>query len=138
MNSPSYRWLALSVVAGALALAVFARGPKTAPQPARPAATTAAESLQVEIAGGVVRPERTSVRKGSAVVFALQNRDNVPRRFALAGYEDRGISGTIRARGTVALRFLADRPGEDFAWVVDGRPAGRFAVTGSHLEEGHR
>ena len=34
--------------------------------------------------------------------------------------------------------FLADRPGEDFAWLLDGEPAGRLTVTGSHLVEGHR
>jgi hypothetical protein len=34
--------------------------------------------------------------------------------------------------------FTADLPGEDFAWLVNGRPLGRLTVAGSHLIEGHR
>ena len=33
---------------------------------------------------------------------------------------------------------LADRPGDDFAWIVDGAAVGRLVVQGSHLVEGHR
>ena len=43
------------------------------------------------------------------------------------------------APGEIAhATFRADRPGGDFAWLVDGAPSGRFAVSGSHLEEGRR
>ena len=34
--------------------------------------------------------------------------------------------------------FTADLPGEDFAWLVNGRPSSRLTVAGSHLVEGHR
>ena len=33
---------------------------------------------------------------------------------------------------------IAERDWRNFAWTIDGRPAGRFAVQGSHLVEGHR
>lgn len=135
----AYRWLALSVAIGALALALFARAPKHAPRPAPATASSSpAESLRLEIVGGAIRPERTAVAKGSAITLSVRNRDLVPRRLSLAGYEDRWISSPIPARETTVLRFTADRPGEDFAWLVDGAPAGVFSVTGPHLEEGHR
>ena len=29
-------------------------------------------------------------------------------------------------------------PGEDFAWLLNGKPAAKLRVAGSHLVEGHR
>jgi hypothetical protein len=54
------------------------------------------------------------------------------------GYEDR--LGAVRVAPDSLWRgeFVADRPGQDFAWVLDGAPAGRLEVAGSHLVEGHR
>jgi hypothetical protein len=57
---------------------------------------------------------------------------------ALAGYEDRLAIPALSPGATWSGEFIADRPGEDFAWLLDGVPAGRLAVTGSHLVEGHR
>ena len=134
----SYRWLALAVAIGAVALALFARAPRHAPRPIPTTPPAPAESLNLEIVGGAVRPERTAVAKGSAVTLAVRNRDDIPRRLSLAGYEDRLPSDAIPARDARVVQFTADRPGEDFVWLVDGAPAGIFAVAGSHLEEGHR
>ena len=135
--TPAYRWLTITIVAAALALAFFVRAPKTTPRPA-PSIPAAAESLALEIARGAIRPDRTVVPKGTALTLSVRNRDDVPRQFSLAGYEDRPISKRIGARETAVILFRADRPGEDFAWLVDGRPAGRLVVAGSHLEEGHQ
>ena len=133
-----YRWLALAVAIGAVALALFASAPKPTPRLTPVTAAAPAESLGIEIVSGAVRPERTAVAKGSAITLAVRNRDDVPRRLSLAGYEDRLPSDAIPARETRIRQFTADRPGEDFVWLVDGAPAGIFAVAGSHLEEGHR
>ena len=35
-------------------------------------------------------------------------------------------------------QVFADRPGDDFAWEVNGQVAGKLTVSGSHLVEGHR
>lgn len=134
----AYRWLAILVAGGAVALAVFARAPKPGPKHVARSLAAKAESLHIEIANGVLRPDRGEVAKGSEVLLTVRNRDQRPHAFSLAGYEDRSISASIGAGETTVLRFLAERPGEDFAWIVDGRPAGRLAVHGSHLEEGHR
>ena len=134
----AYRWLTLAVAVGAVTLALFARAPKPAPKPAAATAVSPAQSLLLEIVNGGVRPERSGVAKGTSVTLTVRNRDNVPRRLSLAGYEDRWSPGPIAAGAETLLRFRADRPGEDFAWLVDGSPAGVFLVTGSHLEEGHR
>jgi len=44
----------------------------------------------------------------------------------------------IELRNGVVSPPLVDRPGDDFPWLVDGRPSGRFVVAGSHLEDGRR
>jgi hypothetical protein len=62
----------------------------------------------------------------------------VPQRLRLSGYEDRVDSGDLAPGATWRGAFLADRPGEDFAWLVGGGPSGQLAVRGSHLVEGHR
>jgi hypothetical protein len=134
----AYRWLALTVAAGALALALFARAPRPVPGPVSTVRPAPAESVLIEIVNGSVQPARTVVMKGMTVALTVKNRDGVVHGLSLSGYGDRWTSEPIRARGTAALRFRADLPGEDFAWLVDGQPAGVFVVAGSHLEEGHR
>jgi hypothetical protein len=134
----AYRWLTVAVVLGAAALALLARAPKPAPRPKATEVAAPAESVAIEIQNGTVRPERTQVRKGTPVVLTVRNQDDVPRGISLSGYADRWAAEPIGARATVVLRFRADLPGQDFAWLVDGKPAGVFVVAGSHLEEGHR
>lgn len=133
-----YRWLAVAVFAGAVALAAFARAPKQAMRTAPRPAVASAAAIHIEIVSGAVRPERSEVPKGSTVVITVVNRDERPHSLSLAGYEGRSASISVAADGNAVIRFLADRPGEDFAWIVDGHPAGRLAVLGSHLEEGRR
>ena len=134
----AYRWLTLAVAAGAVALALFARAPKPVPHPDAPAVASPAESLAIEIVNGEVRPERSVVPKGASVTLTIRNRDGAPRRLSLAAYEDRWSPGPISAGTETIVRFRADRPGADFAWLVDGRPSGVLVVAGPHLEEGHQ
>jgi hypothetical protein len=85
-----------------------------------------------------VTPEQTGVPKGRRVHLTVVNRRPRPATLALDGYRDRLTIGAIAPGAEWHGQFLADRPGEDFAWIVDGEPAGRLAVQGSHLVEGHR
>lgn len=87
---------------------------------------------------GGVDPQSVSVEKGTRVALTVTNAGSARVRVELPGYEDR-LPGLRLEPGAIWRgTFVADRPGEDFAWMVDGKPAGRFAVTGSHLIEGHR
>lgn len=102
-----------------------------------------APSRPVEVALGIepdgtVTPAAVSVEKGRRVHVAVTNHGETPARLELPGYDDKIPAATVGAGETWTAEFIADRPGEDFAWVVNGAPASRFLVTGSHLIEGHR
>ena len=131
----------LLLLAGTLVLA-FALTMLGRPRPAAtpPPTTTVAPVTEVTIviAGGHLSPAASGAPKGHIVRLRVEHRGEATARLALAGYEDR-LEIPPLAPGTVWTgEFLADRPGDDFAWLLDDRPAGRFAVTGSHLVEGHR
>lgn len=136
----SRRYLALfaGVVALAALLAALGR-PRPAPperNTERPAAPVV--DLAIGVLDGHVRPAMSAVPKGSRVRLRVDFRDPEPARLSLAGYEDL-LSIPPLAPGTVWTgEFTAERPGDDFAWLLDGEPRGRLAVTGSHLVEGHR
>jgi hypothetical protein len=68
----------------------------------------------------------------------MTNAGTAAATIALPGYEDRLTVPRLEPGAQWSGGFLADRPGDDFAWVVNERPAGRFLVAGSHLVEGHR
>jgi hypothetical protein len=131
----------LALVAITLALALASRLPARMPRgaaatrAAAPAARTLALALAIE--HGAVTPEAASVPRDAIVRLSVWNRGARPLRFALAGYDDR-VNAAIAAGETLRVEFVADRPGGDFAWLVDAQPAGRFAVSGSHLVDGHR
>lgn len=134
-----YRLLAVAALVLAVLVAVSARPRSRAEQPTSPATASRPEQLlSVIIEGGSVRPARATAPKGSRVTVTVENRDRVARRVALLGYEGAVAPTSVAPGGAVTLRFAADRPGDDFAWLVDGHPAGTFAVSGSHLVEGHR
>lgn len=131
----SYLRLAIGLAVVGIGLGVLARLPRgpEAPPPAPPP-----ERVQLVLAiraDGTVTPDRMSAPKGSEVTLVAANEGAVDRTLGLSGYEDR-VRATVAPGGTKRVVFLADRPGGDFAWLVDGSPSGRFAVTGSHLEEG--
>lgn len=126
-----------SMLAGLLIVGV-GRAPRREPPrvPTRPEVHV--DSVSLEIGEGFVNPERVSVSKGNRVRLRVENRSGTAIQFALAGYEDRVQPEVIPPGAIRHDDFRADRPGEDFAWLIDGRPVGRFIVTGSHLVEGHR
>ena len=136
-----YLWLLVASAAVALILTMWG-GTRTQ----RALAPDASESawvrpVELEIMigpDGAMTPPSVHVEKDKRVLASLTNTGPRPVRVELPGYEDRFAATTIEPGATWRGDFLADRPGEDFAWMVDGKPAGRLVVAGSHLIEGHR
>lgn len=131
----SYLRLAIGLAVVGTALGVLARLPR---RPEPPAPAPPPERVQLVLAirpDGSVAPERMAAPKGSEVTLVAANEGAADRALALSGYEER-VRVVLAPGGTKRIVFLADRPGGDFAWLVDGTPSGRFVVTGSHLEEG--
>jgi len=129
--------LAVTLVAAG-ALSAVARRPRRPTPDAPEAAPVPVVALAVAIEDGRLVPEITSAPKGHEVRLTVENREGRSVTLALAGYEDRLAIPPLAPGARWSGAFAADRPGEDFAWLLDGRPAGRFAVQGSHLIEGHR
>jgi len=132
-----YLLLAAAVVLLAFALTALGR-PRRAEAPAPAASAAPMVELSIAIEARRVSPAVTSVPKGHRVLLRVEHRGAATARLALAGYEDRLDIPTLASGAVWTGEFLADRPGEGFAWLLDGAPAGRLAVTGSHLIEGHR
>lgn len=132
-----YLLLAGAIVVVAVGLSLLGRPRR---DPAAPPVATAAPVIELTIAigGGAVSPAVTSAPKGHRVRLRVEHRGAATVRLALAGYEDVLEIPPLEPGATWTAEFLADRPGDDFAWLLDGRPAGRLMVTGSHLVEGHR
>jgi len=134
------RYFALFAVAVALGLIGLLAG-RTFRVSSRPEAAAVQPEVALEITigpGARIAPAVASVPKDHRVMLTVRNRNGRPASLTLMGYEDR--LGTVRVAPDSAWRgeFVADRPGGDFAWMLDGTPAGRLEVAGSHLVEGHR
>lgn len=125
-------------LAAALELGIVARLPSRAARPQAIATPRAEVALTLVIADDRISPAASAVPKDHRVRLEMSNQGTRATTIALAGYEERLPSHTLAPGETWRATFLADLPGEDFAWLVDGRPAGRLSVTGSHLIEGHR
>lgn len=133
-----YAMLALAVIALAASLAALGRP--------RPAAVSQADApvavrripVSLRIEGDSCAPARLAVPVGARVELVVLSRQARPVGVALAGYEDAVWNPALAPGASWHVTFTADRPGEDFAWLIDGRPAGRLSVSGSHLVEGHR
>lgn len=137
--SRAYRTLFLIALGAALALSVAARLPKPARhERAVAAAPVVVRTLALVVRGGTVAPDLTQARKGDRVRLTVRNDGAAAVKVSLAGYADRVHVDALAPGATWTAEFDADLPGEDFAWMVDGQPAGRFDVLGSHLVEGHR
>ena len=132
-----YLGLFLGAVVVALLLSTIRHAPGSKTPAASPAAETPVVAMRIEIAEGVVSPASASVAKDHRVSLEIVNRGTRAASVRLAGYEDR-VSADLAPGATRRLEFLADRPGEDFPWLVDGRPSGRFVVAGAHLAERRR
>lgn len=134
------RLLALFAIAAtaALLLAAPVRRWASRPAPVAAAKELPRASLTLFVGKDGVQPARTEVPKDHRVALAIANHSGRAVRMALAGYEGRLDIGTLEDGATWMGSFTSELPGDDFAWLVDGEPAGRLAVTGSHLTEGHR
>jgi hypothetical protein len=135
------RYLALFAIAlalGAIGLAAgrsLRRAARPEPLPAAPAEF----SLEITITRDRhITPATTSVPKDHRVKLSVVNHDVRPVTLTLMGYQDRFGVSSLAPDSAWHGEFVADRPGDDFAWQLDGAPVGRLAVTGSHLVDGHR
>lgn len=136
-----YLWLLVASAAVALALTMWGgTGTRRALAPDAPdSAWVRPVELVFQIGpDGGLTPASVAVEKDKKVLASLTNTGSRAVRVELPGYEHRLPAFTIEAGATWTGEFVADRPGEDFAWLVNGRPAGRLTVSGSHLIEGHR
>lgn len=129
----SYLLLAVVVVVAGVALGLLSRLPRReAPGPlASPAAARVVVTVEIG-ADGSVTAEPESVPKGALLVLRAVNLGTLPRTLSLSGYDER-LRLPVTPGEFAHATLRADRPGSDLAWLVDGAPAGRFAVTGSHL-----
>ena len=105
--------------------------------------TEAAPSTVVDVgititSGHRIEPEMISVPKDARVRLTVVNRDRLAASLTLMGYQDRFAAAYVKPDSSWQGEFVADRPGDDFAWMLEGAPVGRLRVTGSHLVEGHR
>jgi hypothetical protein len=127
------------IVLSAVALALMRAPQSAARRPTAPATSAPAETLiTLVVADGTVRPAYSAVPKDSHVRLIVKNRGTRAAQLVLSGYEGKLTVPHLAAGVSWSGTFTADLPGDDFAWLVDGKPTGRFAVTGSHLVEGHR
>jgi hypothetical protein len=133
-----YALLIAFVALGIVAVSLLARMPRDASRDTTAAAAVPSLDLALEIENGRLSPESAAVPKGHLVRLTITNRGGSPLAVRLAGYEDRVTIASLAPSATWSGEFVADRPGDDFAWIVNEHPAGRLAVTGSHLIEGHR
>jgi hypothetical protein len=124
------------VLAAALAALGRPRPRAAAPAPSTPEPPVV--ELTIGILDGRVNPAVASIAKGTRVRLRIDYRGRHPARLALSGYEDRLTIPALAPGAVWTGEFLADRPGDDFAWLLGGEPAGRLTVTGSHLVDGHR
>jgi cupredoxin-like protein len=133
------RYGALFVMAmvAAVVLSILRPAARSAPPVASVPSDHAWVRMRIEVRGGVVSPATTSVPKDHRVALEIVNHGAQAASVRLAGYEDR-VATDLAPGATTRIEFLADRPGEDFPWLVDGRPSGRFVVAGAHLAERRR
>lgn len=134
------RWLLLGlfVLAGAIAFSVAGRLPRRAPAPEADPPPPPLDLATLEIDGAGARPARTAAVLGHRLAITVVNRGRAAVRLALSGYEHAFAPRVLAPGESRTDTLLLDLPGEDFAWMLDGRPAAQLRVAGSHLSEGHR
>ena len=133
-----YAFVLAGALVAAVVLGVLGRAPRSRATHASASAAVRTDSLRIVFRDGVASPATASVPEGRRLALTLANEGGRFLTVTLAGYEDRVPPAPLGPGATHTVTFLADRPGEAFAFLVDGEPSGRLAVTGSHLPEGHR
>jgi len=108
----------------------------------RPVEVRAPEIPTVELALTLTKdgitPANASVPKDNRVRLTIVNHRRDRVGLSLHGYQDRLMIGWIDPDSTWRGEFIADRPGDGFAWMLEGEPVGKLAVEGSHLVDGHK
>jgi hypothetical protein len=132
-----YGRLLVGVLLAAVVVSGLARLPRSRARTEAPPAVPVTD-LAIVVGDSVVTPMLASVPKGHRVRLHVRNAAGRSLSIRLAGYEREVSIPALAAGSTWDGEFLAELPGEDFAWLIDGEPVGRLSVTGSHLVEGHR
>jgi len=125
-------------VLAAIVLSLIPRLPHRATRPAVAPERAAPISMTVDVYPDRVTTMPSTIPVGRKVALTVVNHTPKAVHLKLAGYEDVVDSNEIDPDSNWTLTFDADRPGEQFAWIVDGEPRGRLDILGSHLIEGHR
>ncbi len=134
-----YLWLLGAVLALALAVSALGRVPgRRAMIREKLATPTTAVAVALTIEDGALNPATIHALKGQRLALTVVNAGSSRAELALPGYEDRLPAVALQPGASWRGELLADRPGEDFAFLVNGEPAGRLIVAGSHLVEGHQ
>ena len=94
-------------------------------------------TLALSVTDDGLTPAAAAVPVGTFVTLEISCAGSRTRQLSLSGYEDH-LKLSLAPHSTQRMTFFADRPGDDFAWLLDGQPVARLRVTGSHLVEGHR
>ena len=139
MRSRRYLWLIVAVALGALGLSAWGRGTgrRRASAPAPPT-NVVSTALHVRIRDDGLTPAAAQVPRGERILLSITNEGRTPATLSLRGYEGRLAIVRVAPGETLRRALLADLPGEDFPWLLNGLPAGKLTVSGSHLIEGHR
>lgn len=137
MKRPWVVLIAVAAMAGA-ALVIARRTPVGSPSEPLEAAPVAVVGLSLSIEDGKLSPAQTTAPLGSLLVLTVLNASARSHVFALAGYDHALPACTLLAGESRIDTLLLSLPGDDFAWLLDGEPAARLDVAGSHLVEGHR
>ena len=132
-----YFWLLALVVGAALLLHQI---PRFSPPPVPDALS--ARRVQVlwrlEVRGGRLIPDLLSAPRSARAEIRICNRDSMPHSLRLLGYEDVLAEMNVPAGDSLVRSLILDRPADDLAMELDGKPAARVAVMGSHLLGDHR
>lgn len=94
---------------------------------------------EIELGSEGILPYRVQVPKDHEIHLLVRGAsDAVEGVFSITGYEDQ-VSPVLVGPGlSREIVFTSRRPGDDFAFMLNGEMLGRLEVTGSHLEEGHQ
>ena len=133
-----YLTLIVAVLLAAIALTVITRMPRRGATVAPKVAEIPVADLAIELKDGAVIPFASSVPKDHLVRLVVTNTGTRAADLRLVGYENHVRIDSLAPGARWTGEFIADLPGDDFAWMIGGQPAGRFGVAGSHLVEGHR
>ena len=132
-----YLMLFGSALVFGVALMLVARTVHMPAPPAPKVAEIPSVDLALTLTQQGISPENSTVPKDHRVRLTIVNRRRDRVGLALHGYQDKLMIGWIDPDSTWRGEFLADRPGEGFAWELEGEPVGKLSVLGSHLVDGH-